>query len=117
VASKPIPLKAPDTSTIWKFIAWFETAEGEVKTNPETGKIRNSKGNWKKAIISELEYIFQNGETSAEMKGYVDRYKKEQMLSPEVQSTLAEAKSNLSPADFSKFAELLEKAKGGVPTA
>ena len=48
------------------------------------------------------------------MKGYVERFKKEQMLSPEVQSTLAEAKSNLSPADFSKFAELLEKAKGGV---
>ena len=117
MASKPIPLKAPDTSSIWKFITWFETSQGELKTNPETGKTRNSKGNWKKAIISELEYIFQNGETSAEMKGYVEQYKKEQMLSPEVQSTLAEAKSNLSPAEFSKFAELLEKVKEGVATA
>jgi hypothetical protein len=101
-----VQLKVKEGTRLFDFLDWFEKAKAEVS---DTG--RNRKGNYKKFIIQELEYMLESGEPSEELIDTITEFKENAFLaSPQ----LVEAKKNLSEVDFKKFVELLEKAKAGA---
>ena len=83
---------------------WYETSYATI--NPDTGRKR--KGNFKKFLIEEIEFLLSSGKVNELIK-VAEEFKKTSILSPELQS----AKQNLNETDFAKLVELMEKAKAG----
>lgn len=102
-ASTQIQLKVKTDSKFYQFADWFETAYTSV--NPDSGRKR--KGNFKKFLIEEIEYLLNTGKVNELIK-VAEEFKKSSVLSPELQS----AKINLNEAEYAKLVELMEKAKG-----
>lgn len=84
---------------------WYETSYTTI--NPDTGRKR--KGNFKKFLMEEIEFLLSSGKINELIK-VAEEFKKTSILSPELQS----AKQNLNETDFAKLVELMEKAKAGV---
>ena len=100
-----LALKVKTDTKLFNFLEWYETHF--QTTNPETGRKR--KGNAKKFITEELEFLLTSGKSSPNLAKVVDEFRQSSLLSPELQL----AKQNLSDAEFAKFVELMEKAKSG----
>lgn len=83
---------------------WYETSYTTI--NPDTGRKR--KGNFKKFLMEEIEFLLSSGKVNELIK-VAEEFKKTSILSPELQS----AKQNLNETDFAKLVELMEKAKAG----
>lgn len=81
---------------------WYETFY--TTTNPDTGRKR--KGNFKKFLMEEIEFLLSSGKVN-ELTKVAEEFKKASILSPELQA----AKQNLNETDFAKLVELIEKAK------
>jgi hypothetical protein len=97
-----VPLKVKTDSKFFQFMEWYETFY--TTTNPDTGRKR--KGNFKKFLIEEIEFLLASGKLN-EFNKVADEFRKVCMLPPELQ----EAKQNLNETDFAKLLELMEKAK------
>lgn len=83
---------------------WYETSYTTI--NPDTGRKR--KGNFKKFLMEEIEFLLSSGKVNELIK-VAEEFKKSSILSPELQA----AKQNLNETDFAKLVELMEKAKAG----
>lgn len=100
-----VPLKVKTDTKFFQFMEWYETFY--TTTNPDTGRKR--KGNFKKFLIDEIEFLLSSGKVN-ELVKVAEEFKKSSILSPELQA----AKQNLNDTDFAKLVELMEKAKVGV---
>jgi len=100
-----VPLKVKTDTKFFQFMEWYETFY--TTTNPDTGRKR--KGNFKKFLMEEIEFLLSSGKVNELIK-VVEEFKKASILSPELQV----AKQNLNETDFAKLVELMEKAKAGV---
>jgi len=107
VVSAPVQvlLKVKTDSKFYEFLDWYETFYTTI--NPETGRKR--KGNFRKFLIEEIEFLISSGKVNDLIK-IVEEFKKASILSPELQA----AKQNLNETDFAKLVELMEKAKAGA---
>jgi hypothetical protein len=107
VVSAPVQvlLKVKTDSKFYEFLDWYETFYTTI--NPETGRKR--KGNFRKFLIEEIEFLISSGKVNELIK-VVEEFKKARVLSPELQA----AKQNLNETDFAKLVELMEKAKVGA---
>ncbi len=97
-----VPLKVKTDTKFFQFMEWYETFY--TTTNPDTGRKR--KGNFKKFLMDEIEFLLSSGKVNELIK-VAEEYKKASILSPELQA----AKQNLNETDFAKLVELMEKAK------
>ena len=104
-ASTQIQLKVKTDSRLHQFSNWYESAYTTI--NPDTGRKR--KGNFKKFLIEEIEFLLSSGKVN-KLINVAEEFKKTSVLSPELQS----AKQNLNETDFAKLVELMEKAKVGA---
>ena len=106
VVSAPVQvlLKVKTDSKFYEFLDWYETFYTTI--NPETGRKR--KGNFRKFLIEEIEFLLSSGKVNELIK-VVEEFKKASILSPELQA----AKQKLNETDFAKLVELMEKAKAG----
>ena len=100
-----VPLKVKTDTKLFQFMEWYETFY--TTTNPDTGRKR--KGNFKKFLMEEIEFLLSSGKVNELIK-VVEEFKKASVLSPELQV----AKQNLNETDFAKLVELMEKAKAGA---
>jgi len=100
-----VPLKVKTDTKFFQFMEWYETFY--TTTNPDTGRKR--KGNFKKFLMDEIEFLLSSGKVNELIK-VAEEFKKSSILSPELQA----AKQNLNEVDFAKLVELMEKAKVGV---
>ena len=100
-----VPLKVKTDTKFFQFMEWYETSYATI--NPDTGRKR--KGNFKKFLIEEIEFLLSSGKVNELIK-VAEEFKKTSILSPELQS----AKQNLTETDFAKLVELMEKAKVGA---
>jgi hypothetical protein len=98
-------LKVKTDTKFFQFMEWYETFY--TTTNPDTGRKR--KGNFKKFLMDEIEFLLSSGKVNELLK-VTEEFKKASILSPELQA----AKQNLNDTDFAKLVELMEKAKVGV---
>lgn len=99
-----VPLKVKTDTKFFQFMEWYETSYATI--NPDTGRKR--KGNFKKFLIEEIEFLLSSGKVNELIK-VAEEFKKTSILSPELQS----AKQNLTETDFAKLVELMQKAKAG----
>jgi hypothetical protein len=95
-------LKVKTDTKFFQFMEWYETFY--TTTNPDTGRKR--KGNFKKFLMDEIEFLLSSGKVNELLK-VTEEFKKASILSPELQA----AKQNLNETDFAKLLELIEKAK------
>jgi hypothetical protein len=95
-------LKVKTDTKFFQFMEWYETFY--TTTNPDTGRKR--KGNFKKFLMDEIEFLLSSGKVN-ELVKVTEEFKKASILSPELQA----AKQNLNETDFAKLLELIEKAK------
>jgi hypothetical protein len=100
-----VPLKVKTDTKFFQFMEWYETFH--TTTNPDTGRKR--KGNFKKFLMEEIEFLLSSGKMNGLIK-VAEEFKKASILSPELQA----AKQNLNETDFAKLVELMEKAKAGA---
>ena len=100
-----VPLKVKTNTKFFQFMEWYETSYATV--NPDNGRKR--KGNFKKFLIEEIEFLLSSGKVNELIK-VTEEFKKTSILSPELQS----ARQNLNETDFAKLVELMEKAKAVV---
>jgi hypothetical protein len=100
-----VPLKVKTDTKLFQFMEWYETFY--TTTNPDTGRKR--KGNFKKFLMDEIEFLLSSGKANELIK-VAEEFKKSSILSPELQA----AKQNLNETDFAKLVELMEKAKVGA---
>ena len=100
-----VQLKVKTDTKFFQFIEWYETFY--ATTNPDTGRKR--KGNFKKFLIEEIEFLVSSGKVN-ELTKVAEEFKKSSILSPELQA----AKQNLNETDFAKLVELMEKANLGA---
>jgi hypothetical protein len=100
-----VPLKVKTDTKFFQFMDWYESFY--TTTNPDTGRKR--KGNFKKFLMDEIEFLLSSGKVN-ELVKVVEEFKKSSILSPELQA----AKQNLNDTDFAKLVELMEKAKGNA---
>lgn len=100
-----VPLKVKTDTKLFQFMEWYETFY--ATTNPDTGRKR--KGNFKKFLIEEIEFLLSSGKVNELIK-VVEEFKKASILSPELQA----AKQKLNETDFAKLVELMEKARAGA---
>jgi hypothetical protein len=107
VASTELTLKVKEDQKLYKFLSWYEEAKSTKTLNEETGKERNRKGNIKKFLLEQLEFLLVNAEASPELVSVVEEFQQSGDFSPELMS----AKKNLSDADFKQLQTLLQKAK------
>lgn len=98
-----LPLKVKTDTKFFQFMEWYETFYTTI--NPDTGRKR--KGNFKKFLMEEIEFILSSGKVNQLIK-VAEEFKKSSILSPELQA----AKQNLTETDFAKLVELMEKARG-----
>jgi len=96
-------LKVKTDTKFFQFMEWYETFYTTI--NPDTGRKR--KGNFKKFLLEEIEFLLSSGKVNELIK-VAEEFNKTSILSPELQS----AKQNLNETDFAKLVELMEKAKG-----
>ena len=101
-AAVQVPLKVKTDTKFFQFIEWYETSYTTI--NPDTGRKR--KGNFKKFLMEEIEFLLSSGKVNELIK-VAEEFKKTSILSPELQS----AKQNLTETDFAKLVELMEKAR------
>jgi hypothetical protein len=99
-----VQLKVKTDSKFFQFMEWYEAFYTNI--NPDTGRKR--KGNFKKFLMEEIEFLLAFGKLN-ELNKVVEEFKKASILSPELQA----AKQNLNETDFAKLVELMEKAKVG----
>ena len=104
-AAVQVPLKVKTDAKFFQFIEWYETSYTTI--NPDTGRKR--KGNFKKFLIEEIEFLLSSGKVNELIK-VAEEFKKTSILSPELQA----AKQNLNETEFAKLVELMEKAKVGA---
>ena len=97
-----VQLKVKTDTKFFQFMEWYETFY--TTTNPDTGRKR--KGNFKKFLMEEIEFLLSSGKVN-ELTKVAEEFKKASILSPELQA----AKQNLNETDFAKLVELIEKAK------
>jgi hypothetical protein len=100
-----VPLKVKTDTRLFEFMEWYETFY--TTSNPDTGRKR--KGNFKKFLMDEIEFLLSSGKVNELIK-VAEEFKKSSILSPELQA----AKQNLNETDFAKLVELMEKAKAGI---
>jgi len=99
-----VPLKVKTDTKFFQFMEWYESFY--TTTNPDTGRKR--KGNFKKFLMDEIEFLLSSGKVNELIK-VTEEFKRASILSPELQA----AKQNLNETDFAKLVELMEKAKAG----
>ncbi len=100
-----VPLKVKTDTKLFQFMEWYETFY--TTSNPDTGRKR--KGNFKKFLMDEIEFLLSSGKVNELIK-VAEEFKKASILSPELQA----AKQNLNENDFAKLVELMEKARVGL---
>ena len=95
-------LKVKRDTKLSQFIDWYMVAF--QSSNPDTGSKR--KGNVKAFLMEELETILQTGKASSNLLEVAAEFKKQSVLTPELQ----QAKAKLSENEFAELVALLEKA-------
>ena len=105
VKSNLVQLKIKEGTEFDKFLKWFETSKAT-----KSDKGRNRKGNCKKFIIDEFEYMLSSGEPTNEFLEVISEYKNSIPLSDEMMMM----KKVMGDIEFEKFYKKMLEAKSGA---